>query len=124
VYLFLLRDIKNKPYRKANQGNPYLSEEEVTYVEIETPHVETWDGSASRKKAEWWSIRKQVLARDNFKCTKCGSTEKLEIHHKRSKGGNGLDNLETLCQKCHEETPTYGWKKLLLNGKKTQWRAG
>lgn len=120
VYLFLLRDINSKPYRKANRVNPYLREEEVTHEEAETPHIETWDGTTSPEKAAWWTIREQVLARDDFKCIKCGSTEELEIHHKHSKGGNGMDNLETLCQKCHEETPTYGWKKQKLNGKKTQ----
>jgi 5-methylcytosine-specific restriction endonuclease McrA len=32
----------------------------------------------------------------------------LEVHHKRRDGGNGLDNAEVLCAKCHEATSTYG----------------
>ena len=39
---------------------------------------------------------------------KCIRTSKLEVHHKRTNGGNGLDNAQVLCQKCHENTSSYG----------------
>jgi len=39
---------------------------------------------------------------------RCGSTENLEVHHKRRDGGNDIGNAEVLCQKCHENTGTYG----------------
>jgi 5-methylcytosine-specific restriction endonuclease McrA len=33
----------------------------------------------------------------------------LEVHHKRRDGGNGLQNAEVLCQRCHAAgTSTYG----------------
>ena len=38
------------------------------------------------------------------RCTK----RSAEIHHKRRDGGNGLDNAQALCVKCHQETDTYG----------------
>jgi hypothetical protein len=41
---------------------------------------------------------------------RCGSTEKLQVHHKRRDGGNDIENAEVLCQKCHENTGTYGVK--------------
>lgn len=55
-------------------------------------------------------IREAVLARDKYRCTKCGTygtnKNKLTMHHViyRSKGGKDtLDNLITLCESCHRE---------------------
>jgi len=42
--------------------------------------------------------------------SRCNSTENLEVHHKRRDGGNDIGNAEVLCQKCHEQTSTYGTK--------------
>lgn len=39
---------------------------------------------------------------------RCTRTQGLEIHHKRRDGGNGLDNAQVLCSKCHSATSTYG----------------
>jgi len=44
--------------------------------------------------------------------SRCNSTEKLEVHHKRRDGGNGIENAEVLCHDCHVKTGTYG-----VNGK-------
>jgi 5-methylcytosine-specific restriction endonuclease McrA len=62
----------------------------------------------SQIKARWKEARDQALARDNYQCTQCGSTEELEVHHLKPSGGIKLDNLQTLCQKCHEKTSSYG----------------
>ncbi|MBU3905356.1 MAG: HNH endonuclease [Nanoarchaeota archaeon] len=48
----------------------------------------------------WKNIQKMVLKRDNNQCALCGSIGALEIHHKKEKNNN-LDNLITLCSKCH-----------------------
>jgi len=55
------------------------------------------------------SIRRKVLERDNYQCVKCGSKENLEIHHKipysnflLPRNANKLENLVTLCKKCHQ----------------------
>ncbi len=39
---------------------------------------------------------------------RCTVKSSLEVHHKRRDGGNGIDNAEVLCQKCHKATSTYG----------------
>ena len=46
---------------------------------------------------------------DNYQCVKCGSKENLEIHHKipysnflLPRNANKLENLVTLCKKCHQ----------------------
>lgn len=55
--------------------------------------------------------RWDVLKRDNYRCTKCGASPsndhhvKLEVDHIHSVaagGGNALENLQTLCQKCNQ----------------------
>lgn len=55
-------------------------------------------------ETEFRKMRLKVLERDNHKCVQCGSTFKINVHHKkhRGKGGdNSLKNLETLCYYCH-----------------------
>ena len=54
------------------------------------------------------NIRKAVILRDGYKCKECGKTNAvLEVHHikpRRLNGSNTLDNLITLCSKCHQKT--------------------
>lgn len=52
----------------------------------------------------WYEIRRDILKRDEFKCTECDATENLEIHHLTPVADGGLptaENLVTLCFKCH-----------------------
>ncbi len=113
VYLFMLRDIQHSAYRRKKPNNPYLDEDTspVSGYEMEDPHIQTWNGTLGKNKAEWLEARSNVLRRDNYRCTQCGSTEELEIHHLKPTGGNRLDNLCTLCQKCHGKTLSYGTRR-------------
>lgn len=59
--------------------------------------------------------REIVLVRDNYECIDCGEDDKskLYIHHKKPINSNmsleqrksleSLDNLETVCSKCHKK---------------------
>lgn len=52
------------------------------------------------------STRAKVLARDRHRCTTsgCGATRFLEVHHvvaRNDGGGNDMENLVTLCSRCH-----------------------
>jgi hypothetical protein len=50
--------------------------------------------------------RLEALERDNYKCVECGADDELHVHHKihREHGGtNCLDNLITLCGRCHAD---------------------
>lgn len=72
-----------------------------------------WKGGVSkindkRDSSDYKKWRYAVYQRDGFKCTKCGSKEKLNAHHifswkfypeKRYEIENGI----TLCEKCHIE---------------------
>lgn len=58
--------------------------------------------------------REIIFRRDSYACTKCKSTDNLIFHHKDGSGyvpgknkrkdtNNNIDNLQTLCRKCHNE---------------------
>lgn len=46
-----------------------------------------------------YSLRKQILERDKNKCVYCGSSERLELHHK--KYTRKLEDVVTICKRCH-----------------------
>lgn len=56
-------------------------------------------------------LRKRVLVRDRFRCVSCGMTDEehrqrwnrpITIDHKdRNRKNNSLENLQTLCLRCH-----------------------
>ncbi len=59
-------------------------------------------------KSDYWKrIRKQILVRDKYTCTNCGSKKHLEVHHTTYKHHfaehKHLGDLHTLCRTCHKE---------------------
>jgi len=69
--------------------------------EIPAPdgHSDTGLGSAASH-----STKRKVMARDGYKCLKCGATDRLHVDHivPGSLGGPGtMDNLQTLCHRCN-----------------------
>jgi hypothetical protein len=64
------------------------------------------DGKKSNNYGFFWNyIRKKVYERDNYTCQECGVIDvRLEAHHIipfRIVKCHSLDNLVTLCKKCH-----------------------
>jgi len=60
------------------------------------------------KTEEWKAKRLEILERDGHKCTECGSTESLQVHHlyyRKTKLAWEYPNkaLATLCKDCHED---------------------
>lgn len=58
------------------------------------------------QSTKWQIKRQQVLSRDNFCCTECGTTENLEVHHDKGYSlipHEPISNLRTLCRKHHQE---------------------
>lgn len=59
------------------------------------------------RTSRWKSLSRRCKDRDNWTCQKCGAGGpgiELHAHHKipRSRGGSdSLQNLETLCARCH-----------------------
>lgn len=59
-------------------------------------------------KSDYWNaVRLLILKRDCYKCTVCSSVDQLEVHHTTYKNHknehNNLQDLITLCSKCHYE---------------------
>lgn len=65
-----------------------------------------WQYQKSNRLDE--NIRRAVILRDGCRCRECGkSNTVLEVHHikpRRFHGSDTLDNLITLCRKCHQKT--------------------
>lgn len=63
------------------------------------------DKAAYLRSAEWFDLRAEVMARDNYKCTSCGTPHLLECHHisYENLGAESLDQLTILCRTCHQE---------------------
>lgn len=72
------------------------------------------DGYRTKRRARvdvdrFGGNRLAVLERDNHRCTMCGSDYRLQVHHKDEMGrnkprevqNNDINNLITLCAKCH-----------------------
>ena len=83
-----------------------------------------WRGGKARAYGpEWKIIRDAAWLRDGYKCVICGSVDRIQVHHKipyRYCKSHDLDNLITLCRKCHSK------EELLVNkqyadGLKARW---
>lgn len=87
----------------------------------------------NREQRHFEGKRNSVLSRDGRRCSRCGNTSKLVVHHKDRLGrgnkqpNNALVNLETVCRRCHllehkaelqaARTAKYATPKLLKSGK-------
>lgn len=76
----------------------------------------------------WQKKKAEVMARDGFKCVRCGSGERtLQVHHKEYKKRRmawqyDLNDLETLCWQCHRKehfdkpiAPAKQWEGIIEN---------
>lgn len=87
----------------------------------------------TKDKIMFGGLRKQVLERDNYQCKKCGMTDEehkkvfgkeITIDHIDGKGSNSkvknniLDNLQTLCLRCHGKKSNKEIKKRVGNKKR------
>lgn len=87
--------------------DPPQEPEEKETIEIPNPIVAIKKCRRRRKVRKTNAEqRKKALERDGHKCVKCGSTERLEVHHIKHRAEGGTDelhNLVTLCAWCHAE---------------------
>lgn len=82
-----------------------------------------WKGGGEPYYGEnWHEQRRKTLRRDGFKCQRCGTTNEehkeeheigLDVHHivplrefDTRENANQLDNLVTLCRRCHNRLET------------------
>jgi group II intron reverse transcriptase/maturase len=110
MYLYQLTDLHRTRYYAHAHPHPYLSDE-VVWDPLDSAFPRQWDGKTTLAKAEWSEQRLRVLARDGYRCTRCGSTTNLHVHHRRGRRHHGtdvMDNLQTLCADCHRRITPWG----------------
>jgi RNA-directed DNA polymerase len=113
VHIAKLSDTPLTRYIRRKPANPYLVAEVVPdIIETETPLLEERIVNVTPEEVAWREIRRSVLQRDDYRCTECGRGNlPLNAHHKVAKKDGGtdeMDNLITLCEECHYQTPSYG----------------
>lgn len=127
---------------KSITRKPYQAEKEKNYFCSTQCHgewiSENWSGESSPRweggykpyyGPSWRTQRKEAIERDNFQCQDCGLGQNkhqekhdkdLEVHHKRplrtfddTSEANKLENLVTLCVKCHSKREYQNNEKVL-----------
>ena len=86
-------DDLTKPYQEGVKSKPLAPDAEFGHATQQTSGRRITSG-----------VRKAVWERDRGQCQGCGSTENLEFDHiipVSRGGGNSMDNIETLCQRCN-----------------------
>lgn len=117
------KELKRSKYmQKGRNGfqHPYLPDENSETPPMDYPMGETGPeesiytatiGATSRKSRneplEMAELKLRAKMRDGYKCVRCGNTEKLAAHHKMGTKSHRLEDLETLCQKCHHAEHGY-----------------
>lgn len=115
------RELKRERYRmKGREGfaHPYLNPE---LAETDNPE---WEGGpdesllteaigATSRPEEPLALAEMKLRRkmrDKFTCQRCGSQENIEAHHIGPVTSTSIDDLITLCFKCHQQEHRPGSK--------------
>jgi RNA-directed DNA polymerase len=117
------KELKRSKYmQKGRNGfqHPYLPDENSETPPMDYPMGETGPdesiytatiGATSRNSRneplEMAEVKLRAKMRDGYKCVRCGSTEKLAAHHKMGTKSHRIEDLETLCQKCHHAEHGY-----------------
>ncbi|NPA31680.1 MAG: DEAD/DEAH box helicase [Chloroflexi bacterium] len=83
-------------------------------------------GGAARRPdygPTWARARAAALERDGHRCRVCGGRENLHVHHirpvrlfARAADAHRLDNLITLCARCHRRAEQHVWVRSALSG--------
>lgn len=116
------QELKRGRYpQKGVEGfaHPYIFEEEPLFSDyperetgpaefIYTQTIGARSGNPNRNEPlELAETMLRAKMRDDFKCRRCGSTENLRVHHTKGTKSHQLEDLETLCQKCHHAEHGY-----------------
>ena len=125
------RELKRQRYlQKGKDGfpHPYLTVEVEGVKDfpagetgpdesIYSATIGATSGKASRNEPlELHELKLQAKMRDGFKCVRCGARENLRVHHIKGTKSHRLQDLETLCLKCHHAEHGFRQKEE-LNGK-------
>ena len=107
---------RGRYFQKGRKGfpHPYIYEDKPTLSDysmgetgpdesIYTATIGATSGRKSRNEPlEWAELKLRAKMRDGFQCVKCKSVNTLHVHHKKGTQSYRLEDLETLCLKCHQ----------------------
>jgi len=102
-------------YRLLKDQTPYNERDTDFYTDLEVIEKTKIDqmvhGNPTKYGLEYRQNRKLILQQSRYTCTVCGyksqrrkgEVHDLEVHHLNPNGGNGIDNLQTVCLACHRQ---------------------
>lgn len=120
------KELVRSRYRMKGKGgfpHPYLN---PVLAEADNPE---WEGGPSERiyrdtigattiqrnePLEYAERKLRVKMRDGWKCTLCGGTEKLRVHHKKGTKSHAMKDLITVCLDCHNTK--HGYRTAELDG--------
>lgn len=88
-----------------------LLKEQEAVIEFERNYKRSANIKTYKRIALTKVIRNKVLNKNNFRCIKCGAKRNLEIDHIKpisDEGTNDIENLQTLCYRCHKRKSKSG----------------
>ena len=108
-YEILGRESLNLPSTSLKTTGFWITLSSETEAAIR--EIELWSSSPNEYGPDWSTLRETILLRDENTCQVCGKSgdnNPLHVHHKKPLRGfpsfeeaNQLDNLITLCFRCH-----------------------
>jgi hypothetical protein len=96
-----------KPYVEHAFSGKLDYEFDTPEPQWKIPEVKHWTSYHEYiQSPEWRELRKIILDRDGNKCTQCGNTVTLQVHHIHYENlfHERKEDLITLCNDCHEAT--------------------
>jgi hypothetical protein len=109
--------------KQINWGRKTNRCRECSYVWSRGKNAPNWQGGITEQKYPYVfrKLRKKIRERDNYVCQMCGIFQKdckrkLDVHHiDFNKDNLELNNLISLCNKCHAQTfiKREYWQKIL-----------
>jgi group II intron reverse transcriptase/maturase len=107
---------------KGGFAHPYIFEDEPTFIDfpmgetgpdarIYTDTVGVRSVNGNRNEPRTMSeLKLRVKMRDDFRCVRCGTTKRIQVHHIKGTKSHRMENLETLCLECHHAKHGYRQK--------------
>jgi group II intron reverse transcriptase/maturase len=116
---------RSRYHQKGRNGfpHPYLSPDGIEDADYpmgdtgpdESIYIATVGASSRRGEPLGYAETKlRVKLRDGLRCTRCGGTDKLRVHHTKGTRTHWPDTLVTVCLDCHKAE--HGYRTTRPNG--------
>lgn len=114
---------RSKYMQKGRNGfaHPYLTDDEIEDADPPghkgvDPSIYNLSLAAGNRTGitpkDMQERKTRVKIRDGFKCVKCGSTERIRVHHKKGMKSHRKKDMEVLCFKCHHNEHGFQYREL------------